>query len=184
MRRTAAYLILLWWLPLLASLALGQAAYDQSGRGLYEGQAVSAVVLVANPHLDVDHLKDQIPLKPGNKFTDLAVQTCVSTLKAGGQFSDVKVMVTPEAEGLQVEFVLEPAYYVGIVDFPGASKNFSYTRLMQVTNLPEQDPFDKNQVPQSVDALVKFLHSYGYFKAQVHAETLLDDRNELANIVF
>jgi outer membrane protein insertion porin family len=184
MRRTAAYLILLWWLPLLASLALGQAAYDQSGRGLYEGQAVSAVVLVANPHLDVDHLKDQIPLKPGNKFTDLAVQTSVSTLKAGGQFSDVKVMVTPEAEGLQVEFVLEPAYYVGIVDFPGASKNFSYTRLMQVTNLPEQDPFDKNQVPQSEDALVKFLHSYGYFKAQVHAETLLDDRNELANIVF
>ena len=184
MRRAAACLILLWWLPLSASLALGQVVYDESGRGLYEGQVVASVELVANPHLDMESLKPEIPLKPGMKFSDRAVQASASTFKAAGKFTDVKVMVVPQPEGLQVEFVLEPAYYVGLIDFPGASKNFTYTRLMQVANLPEQDPFDKNQVPKSEEALVKFLHSQGYFKAQVHTETLLDDPNALANIVF
>jgi len=184
MRKPAAYLMLLWWLPLLASLGFGQVAYQESGRGLYEGQDVSAVDLVANPHIDVEPLKSVITLHPGSKFSDKAAQASVAALKAGGKFTDVKLNVSPDVNGLQLMFVLEPAYYVGVVDFPGANKAFSYTRLMQVANLPEQDPFDKNQLPKSEEAMVKFLHSYGYFTAQVHAETQLDDENELANVIF
>jgi outer membrane protein insertion porin family len=168
----------------LSTFAFAQVAYEGSSRGLYEGQDVSAVRVVANPHLDVEPLKNQIALQSGRKFSDRAVQSSLDTLKAGGKFTDVKVFVMPGMNGLDVIFVLEPAYYVGIVEFPGAMKNFTYTRLTQVVNLPEQDPFDKNQLPESEAALVKLLHSYGYFMAQVHAEMLLDDQHELANVVF
>src|SRR6202043_1913508 len=77
-----------------------------------------------------------------------------------------------------------PAYYMGVVDFPDISRRFSYTRLLQVVNLPDQSPYDKAQLPTAENALLKFLHSEGYFQAQVHAEAQLDDRNQLAHVIF
>jgi hypothetical protein len=51
--------------------------------------------------------------------------------------------VIPEQSGLRLEFILEPAYYLGIIEFPGALKAFSYTRLLQTINYPAGEPYDE-----------------------------------------
>src|SRR5215469_12503371 len=158
-RRMRLLLLSLTMLGSLTAFTAAQITYDPNNSQLYQGQDVTSVEVIANPHLDVEPLKARLTLARGSKFSDRALQESITALKAEGNFSDVKVMMTPEAEGMQVAFVLEPAFYVGVVDFPGANKNFSYTRLMQVVNLPEQDPFNKNELPQSEAALIKFLHS-------------------------
>src|SRR5207244_12185296 len=88
------------------------------------------------------------------------------------------------AAGLHVIFVLEPAFYVGILQFPGATRVFTYTRLLQVVNLPDEDPYEKTRIPQAETALLNFLRTNGFFQATVRTETQLDEENQLANITF
>jgi len=169
---------------LLAGSASAQLPYQENSKALYEGQPVSSLALVADPHLDVEHLKSLVTLQPKSQFSDQQAQASIAALKAAGQFTSIDLSVTPGVNGLQLTFVLEPAYYIGVIDFPGATKYFSYTRLLQIVNLPEEDPYDKTRLPAAGTALLNFLHSNGYFQAQVHAEARLDEANELANIIF
>lgn len=174
---------LLW---LLSLPAYGQLPYVSHGSspGLYEGQVVSSLTLVADPHLDVQELKPLVTLQPGSPFSGKQAQASIAALKAAGKFTSVDLSINPGIAGLQLTFILEPAYYMGVVDFPGITNRFSYTRLLQVVNLPDESPYDKGQLPAAENALVKFLHTNAYFQAQVHAEAQLDDRNQLANIIF
>ena len=101
-----------------------------------------------------------------------------------GIFKKVEVQVKPEAPGLHVMFVMEPAYYYGVTKFPGAEKAFTYTRLLQVVNLPDQDPFEEKNVQKAKTALVNFLQIHGYFQTQVDPSTDLDKAHGLANVTF
>ena len=65
------------------------------------------------------------------------IQESANSLKQAGGFTDVQVTVEPEVSGLRVNFLLEPAYYLGIVEFSAVGKYFAYTRLLQVVNLPD-----------------------------------------------
>ncbi|PYX53968.1 MAG: hypothetical protein DMG73_19785, partial [Acidobacteria bacterium] len=71
-----------------------------------------------------------------------------------------------------------------MIDFPGAIKRFSYARLLQVVNLPDQDPFENKQVEEGKAALLKFLRTNGYFQAQVRTSTQLDEPHGLANVSY
>src|SRR5207237_6476260 len=89
-----------------------------------------------------------------------------------------------DTAGCLVSFVLEPAFYIGVLQFPGAVKAFTYTRLLQVANLPDENLYDKAQIPKSEAALLKFFEDNGYFRATVQEDTQLNEQNQLANISF
>jgi outer membrane protein assembly factor BamA len=71
-----------------------------------------------------------------------------------------------------------------MLQFPGARKAFTYTRLLQVVNLPDQEVYGKDQIPQAASALENFLHTNGFFQAKVNPDTQLDEPHQLANINF
>src|SRR6202022_2798828 len=110
----------------------------------YKGQAVSSLELIANPHLDAESFRPLIIQRPGQPYSEQNVQASIAALKEKGGFPKVEVNVTPEATGLHLTFVLEPAYYVGILEFPGAAKAFTYTRLLQVVNISDEQAFAKD----------------------------------------
>src|SRR6266700_7067209 len=150
----------------------------------FEGQNVSAVSLIANPHRDLTPLLPLVTQKPGTPYAETKIQSTAEALKRAGSFADVKVNIEPEVSGLRINFLLEPAYYLGIVDFPGVGKYFAYTRLLQVVNLPDEDPYDASRIPVAENALRDFLRKNGYFQAQVHAESNIDDAHELVSVKF
>ena len=53
--------------------------------------------------------------------------------------------------------------YLGIVEFSGAGKYFAYTRLLQVVNLPDENPYDPSRIPLAQNALKEFLQKNGIF---------------------
>jgi outer membrane protein assembly factor BamA len=95
----------------------------------------------------------------------------------------VRVEVDAEADGVRVLFILEPADYFGIFQFPGAGR-FNYSRLVQVANFQAQTPFNSAAVEQDRQALTTFFRQQGYFKSNVNARVDTDSANGLANIVF
>ncbi len=70
------------------------------------------------------------------------------------------------------------------MEFPGVGKYFAYTRLLQVVNLPDEDPYDPSRIPIAETALTEFLHKNGYFQAKVHAEPKIDDDRQLVSVSF
>ncbi|GAC1701328.1 MAG: hypothetical protein NVS9B4_04390 [Candidatus Acidiferrum sp.] len=150
----------------------------------YEGQKIAKVELIANPTVDTAPLRELLLVNPGDPYSSKRVEASVQALKLTGHFGKVEPQVRAEAEGLALVFVLEPASYMGILTFPGATKVFSYTRLLQVANLPDQDPYQESEADRAQAALEKFFQANGFFLARVKRETQLDNAHQTANIIF
>src|SRR5580693_21100 len=153
----------------------------QEMQGAYEGQNVSAVSLVANPHRNLDPLYPLVEQKAASPYSQQKIEASAQALQKAGGFAQVHVTVEPEVKGLRVNFLLEPAYYIGVVEFTSATKYFSYTRLLGLVNLSDEDPYDASRLPDAEKGLKKFLQSEGYFQASVHSVVAIDDARQLVN---
>src|SRR5260370_11271817 len=176
--RSSVLFLLLFVSPTWSQLA------TQGPQSVYEGQTVVAVDLIANPHRDVEPLRPLLEQKEGQPYSQANVEASITALEQKGGFPKVTVSVLPEPSGLRLNFLLEPAYFLGIVDFPGVVKDFSYTRLLQVVNLPDEDPYDRARIPVAETALQNFLQKNGYFQAKIQTKSEIDDAHQLVNVSF
>jgi outer membrane protein assembly factor BamA len=179
--RTIAWLLVLQVVVCLSARA--QEAKPQTYAG-FEGKTVSKVEISVRPAMDAASFRALLKIKPGDPFSSAAVQASVSALDRTKQFSKVQVSVEPEQAGLAIQFILEPASYIGILTFPGVKRQFAYTQLLQAVNIPEQSPYFDDLLPQGQSALQKFLQVQGYFSAEVQPEVQRDDPHKIVNLVF
>jgi len=185
MRSNVITFVVVWFLfpairPFLAAAQVSSGA----PQALYNGQMVNSVDLIANPHRNLAPLFSALLQKPGQRYSQDQVESSIRRLQQAGGFEKVTVNVIPDASGLRLNFILEPAYYLGIIDFQELTKYFAYTRLLQVVNLREEDPYDPALVPLAERALSRFLNKDGFFQARVHADPQIDDSNQLVSIRF
>jgi hypothetical protein len=101
----------------------------------YEGQNVTAIEIAGRPDLDSSKLTPLFQQKAGEPFSNQKVDASIATLKSTGKFTEVQLQVEPEANGVRVLMVVEPAIWFGIFEFPGAER-FAYSRLVQIANYP------------------------------------------------
>jgi len=149
----------------------------------YEGQAVTTVEIAGRPDLKTSQFDSQFAQKPGQPFARERVEATAAALKGTGQFRNVRIQVEPEAKGLRVLFVLEPAVYYGIFQFPGAER-FPYSRLIQVSNYISQAPYDASSVEQDRQRLLRFFRQEGYFQAEVSTSLQSDSKKGIVNVIF
>ncbi|MGH9567415.1 MAG: POTRA domain-containing protein, partial [Candidatus Angelobacter sp.] len=149
----------------------------------YEGQRVASVELAGRPDLNLRAMKPLVAQPINAPYTQQKIDQTVAALKKSGQFQDVDVQVTPEANGLRVLFILRPAYYFGMFQFPDIS-HFSYSRLLQAANSPRQEPYSAGRVEEAESNLLEFLHQSGYFMATVEPELQTDSKLEIVNVLF
>jgi outer membrane protein insertion porin family len=173
--RWLAVLLLLWRASCFAQLTI------EAPQASYEGENVSAVDLIANPHRDVEPLRPLVQQKAGQPYSQAKVEASIAALQQ--QFPKVQVSIVPEISGLRLNVLLEPAYYLGVIRFSGAEQ-FPYTRLLQSVDLGDQEPFDKERLPLTQESLQKFLRGNGYFQATVQATPEIDDAHQIVNLNF
>lgn len=149
----------------------------------YDGQNVAALEVAGRPDEPTTQFTSLFEQQPGKPFAKAAVEATANALKEKSQCTAVRIHVEAEENGVRIVFVLEPAFYFGIFEFPGAER-FAYSRLVQVANYPIQTPFDAEDVERDRQALVAFYQQQGYFQAQVDTHVDLDGPHQLANIVF
>src|ERR1700730_18360526 len=149
----------------------------------FEGRMASKVDIAASPVMNVEAFRPLIKQKAGEPFSMAAIRESVAALQKTALFSQVQVKVEPDQSGVHVTFIVQPAFYVGMVYFPGA-KAFSYTRLLQAVNIPDQTPFTEDLVTKGKDALLRFFHNDGFFAAGVEPETQRDEKHLVVNLVY
>jgi outer membrane protein insertion porin family len=149
----------------------------------YEGQNVTSIEVAGRPQVASSQFASLFVQETGKSFSIDKVNQTAAALKAAAKATDVRIQVDAEANGLRIQFILEPAVYFGIFEFPGA-RQFHYSRLAQVANFQAQTPFNADDVEQDRHALVTFFQQQGYFDATVDSEVKVDHANGLANIFF
>lgn len=149
----------------------------------YEGQNVTAIEVAGRPQSNPSDFKSLFVQQPGQPYSSDKVIQTVAALKATGKFDDVRVQVDPEADGVRVLLILEPAVYFGIFEFPGASR-FSYSRLVQIANYPIATPFNQVDVEKDREDLLTFFRQQGFFQAEVNPEVKVDSAHAIANALF
>lgn len=151
---------------------------------VFEGQIVSAVELIGNPHRDLRPLRFLLEQKSGDPYSEAKVQASVAAFEKQAGFKKVMVEVVSNAAGLEVKFVLEPPYYVGIITFPEVSKRFSYTQLLRVVALSEDEPYNAAHLPLAEAALARFFRNEGFFQAKAKAVPEINDSHQLVSVTF
>jgi outer membrane protein insertion porin family len=149
----------------------------------YEGQNVTSVEIAGHPDLNSSQFTALFAQRAGQPFSKDKVDQTAAALKARGKFDDVRVEAAPEPNGVRVLFVLEPAVYFGIFEFPGAQR-FPYSQLIQVSSYPVQTAFNVADVEQAKQGLLTFFRQEGFFEAEVEPETQMDAAHAIANVSF
>ena len=149
----------------------------------YEDQNVTAIEIAGRPNLDSSPLTPLFQQHVGEPFSIQKVDESIAALKSAGKFSEVQLQVEPEANGVRVLMIVEPAVWFGIFQFPGAER-FPYSKLVQIANYPPQAPFNAGDVRQDSDALLRFFQQEGYFEAEVRPQVNLDTGHNVANVRF
>src|SRR5206468_12822274 len=119
----------------------------------YEGLKANHIDVAAHPKVEVEKLLPFIVQKAGEPYSNAKVQESMEALNRAGRFSKVRLEIRPEAAGLHLIFVLEPVFYIGLVQFPGAEGSFSYARLVQVVNLGSQEIYTRGLIEEDEGAL-------------------------------
>src|SRR5947209_20621829 len=108
------------FIPFVVALVVNAGAWAQlkpvTPQAAYEGQNVTAIDLTANPHRDVEPLRIYLVQKPGEPYSQGKVEASLSALREKGGFPKVEVNVVPDISGLRLNFLLEPAYFIGVVE--------------------------------------------------------------------
>lgn len=158
----------------------------------YEGQTVTSVELAGWPGLDAAPLLAQLPQQPNHPFSRAEIDQSIGQLKArlantlapdGSHLSDIQLQVVPELGGIHILFVLDPAEYFGVFQFPGALR-YSYTRLLEASGYEPQRPYAARSITEGKNRLESFFQREGYFQAQVTPVLRPYPQRGLVDVVF
>lgn len=170
----------------LVACAVGARAQGFATLGVssYVGQNVSSVDIAGRPDISFGSVQDLISVEPDKPLTEQEVNDSIAALKQHPGVTGVRIDLLPSASGVQVTFVLRPAVYIGMYEFPGAMKEFTYPRLLQVANYNAQMPYSAPDIRSAEDALVKFFRQQGYFKVEVNSELAEEKEYGLIDVLF
>jgi outer membrane protein insertion porin family len=149
----------------------------------YEGQKVLSVDLAGQPQLNTDELLPLIEQHANEPFSRSKVDATVAALQKKG-FQAVEVDIRPEADGVRVLLVLQPALYFGIYTFPEATGKFAYSRLLQVSDYPPRGPYTSLDINSSQEHLTRFFQQNGFFHAEVKPQIEVDKEHGIVNVVY
>src|SRR6516165_715376 len=149
----------------------------------YEGQLVSMVEVAGRPDLETEGLRQLIPIHAGDRFSHDKVDEALAVLKRTTQLETIQLDLRPEIEGIRVIFILQPAFYVGLYQFPGAER-FPYGLLLQVSHFSSQEPYSSSDINKAKETLQAHFRQNGYFRSHIEVEVQPDKTHGLANVNF
>ena len=150
----------------------------------YEGQTVVSVEIAGRPDLDQQELRPLLVQQEGQPFSQAKIDQSISALKSSGKVKEVVLEIRPQANGIRVLLICQPAIYYGLFDFPGAVGKFPYSRLLQVSDYPPRGAYTPVDIQNAQASLVRFFQQNGYFEAQVNPEIQTDAAHGLVSVNF
>ncbi len=168
----------------MVAAAVGQKGVTPSYE-LFQGRPVSAVELAGRPGLESAPLLAALPQQVHEPLEGSKIEQSLDLLRQrlGPEVSAIEVNILPEVNGIRVQFVLQPADYFGIFQFPGALR-FSYTRLLEAADYTSQSPYTARAISSAKSGLQAYFRQEGYFRAHIDPKLYTDGAHGVVNVQF
>jgi outer membrane protein insertion porin family len=150
----------------------------------YEGQPAVSVEIGGRPDLNQQELLPLLMQKQGEPFSQAKIDQSIAALKDSGKVKEVELEIRPQANGVRVLLVCQPAVYFGMFEFPGANSRYAYSRLLQVSDYPPRGAYSVVDIENAQASLLKFFQQNGFFEAAVKPEVITDHQRGLVNVIF
>jgi outer membrane protein insertion porin family len=151
----------------------------------YEGRTVSAVrFLPAEQTLPAEELAGLLTVKPGEKFSGLALRESLRKLFATGRFVNLEADLTAEGEDVVLTFITTPNRFIGNVSLQGNPGAVSRGELVNAAKLPLGAAFEESLLNQSVESIEDELRLDGFYESKVTYTLDRDLAHSQVNINF
>ena len=149
-----------------------------SAQSLYDPGTITSIIVDGNQRYSDANVAAVVPIRVGDSFDPVLIDTTIKSLFETGQFADVRVV---RNDGQLVIKVLENLV-LDIIAFEGNS-TLNDEILEEVLISQSRDPFTKSKVQADVRRLLRAYEARGLYGVDIAPKLITLDNNR-ANLVF
>jgi outer membrane protein insertion porin family len=135
--------------------------------GSIEGLRVAEIRVVDETGQAVDLPIPPLALRVGQPFDFAPERESLRQLYRSGDYSDIRVTATPEADGLHISFVVQQNYYFNVVRIEGLRPPPTESAALAAMRLGLGEPYRENSLRDAVQRLREALRADGFYLANV-----------------
>ncbi len=153
--------------PSWAASALAQTPAAPQSAGQIEGQRVAAIRILDQSGEVLQGQASGLPLQVNQPFTIDAERQGLRQLYRTGLYADIVVQVTSVPQGLEVDFLVRPNFFVDAVRVNGLHEPPSDSVAVSSMRLALGEPFRESDIPAALDRLKDALEDEGLYQAKL-----------------
>ncbi len=150
-----------------AASALAQTQAAPQSAGQIEGKRVAAIRILDQSGEVLQVQASGLPLQLNQSFTIEAERQSLRQLYRTGLYADIVVQVTNVPQGLQVDFLVRPNFFVDAVRVNGLHEPPSDSVAVSSMRLGLGEPFRESDIPAALDRLKDALEDEGLYQAKL-----------------
>jgi len=151
----------------------------------YEGKPIASVKFDPERQpLTFDHLLAMLPLRVGQPLRGSDLRDSIQRLYQTGEYTDVAVDATLEADGVVLTFITKPAFFIGYIDVEGVPEPPNEGQLLVATKLALGAPYVPDQTTAAVSRIVDLLKRNGFYNAGIEPATATRPATQQVEIDF
>ena len=167
----------------IAALCLAPVRFAaaQSGPAV-EPPRVVAVRIVAESGAILEENPARLTLQRGQNFSLDAERQTLRELFATGRYADLRTVLTPVAEGVRVDYVVQPNLFVNAVVVTGLREPPSEGLAESSLQLNLGAPFRQSDLDPALARLTQALANDGLYQAKLDPQLSPDAKNNAMNV--
>ena len=150
-----------------AASALAQTQGASQSAGQIEGKRVAAIRILDQSGEVLQNQASGLPLQVNQSFTIEAERQSLRQLYRTGLYADIVVQVTDVPQGLQVDFLVRPNFFVDAVRVNGLHEPPSDSVAVSSMRLGLGEPFRESDIPAALERLKDALEDEGLYQAKL-----------------
>jgi len=150
-----------------------QAPQDSSLAGVEEGEpTIVAIRIVKEDGQVLSNSPSGLPVETGKALDRGKIAESLRALYRLGDYADLRAVVTPEGEGVRLDFLVRENLFFNEVRIEGLTAPPSDASAAAAMQLALGQTYRQAAVNEALDRLRETLHEEGLYQAEVSAETL------------
>jgi outer membrane protein assembly complex protein YaeT len=132
-----------------------------------EGERVVEVRVIDQTGRNVAERLPLLLIEPGKPFDFASERESLRQLYRTGDYSDVRVTATPQADGWRMEFIVRKNYYNNVVRVEGLKEPPSEPAALAAMRLVLGEPFRESSLREAISRLQEALRDDGLYLAKI-----------------
>ena len=144
-----------------------------SNIAVYEGLEIKSINVVGETRLTKDQIKNNFPIKVGQKFNRVEINNAVKSLFGTQSFDRVAIDVQREENGVALNIVVAERFIIKDIEYVG-NKRLTKTSLNDTIKsvLKPGDPYIPQKLNDAVNYIITNYQDKGYLKAYVEPKVI------------